>query len=341
MATGSQITVGGGRYKLGVKLGDGCFGEVFYGTDLDEGGPVAVKLFKAHVKLETAVQEAQFQRRLSEHPRIVSLRNVDVRSGAGPIVVTEYVPGGSVADRIGDGPAGLRLARRWTLDTADALIHAHANGVFHRDAKPSNLLLDTADHAALCDFGVAEDSFIGAGGAPLYAALTAPEQGSTSTTQRTEVWMLGALFYRLLLGVYPYPAGYALEPGATIDPQALDPQIPKAMARIIERALTADPSERYPTVRELRDALLPMKVVAGFEATSAPGTVAQWQAQIGSGTAIVEVIPSPCSTFTARLRVDRGSGPRQVDGRPRRKTQAEAKRDARTLLHAVVEGRLP
>src|SRR4051794_6444578 len=128
------VTVGGGRYRLRRRLGNGYFGDVYLGEDLDEGGRVAVKLLKPNVTLDEALLEARLQRRLSEHPRIVSLRNVDVRTGGGPIVVTEYWPGGSVADRVASGArAELREALRWLRDTADALVHAHALGIFHRD----------------------------------------------------------------------------------------------------------------------------------------------------------------------------------------------------------------
>jgi hypothetical protein len=105
---------------------------VHLARDLDEGGEVAVKLFDLGVTLDAAILEAQLQRRLSAHPRVVGLRNVDARTSAAPVVVTEYMPAGSVADRIGGGSAGLLSGLRWTLDAADALAHAHANGVFQR-----------------------------------------------------------------------------------------------------------------------------------------------------------------------------------------------------------------
>src|SRR4051794_5759945 len=101
------VTVGGGRYAVDRKLGEGHFGEVQLADDLDEGGKVAVKVFKKNFTLEEALLEGQLQRRLSDHARVVSLRNVDVRTGAGPIIVTEYRPAGSVADRVGPDRAAL------------------------------------------------------------------------------------------------------------------------------------------------------------------------------------------------------------------------------------------
>jgi eukaryotic-like serine/threonine-protein kinase len=342
MAGASQtVTVGGGRYELKRKLGSGGFGNVYYGLDLDEGGEVAVKLFKSTVTLDQALLEAQLQRRLSEHPRVVSLRNVDARTSTGPIVVTEYRPAGSVADRIGLGSAGLLLALRWTRDAADGLVHAHAQGIFHRDAKPSNLLLDGTGHASLCDFGVAEDNLTGRGGTAVYPSLIAPELAQTGTTEQTEVWMLGVLFYRLLFGQYPYPGGaIGVPPGTEV--AIPDPQVPAALIRVLRRALALDPADRYPSVAGLRADLLAASVVTEFRPVASPsGALARWEATIPVGLAIVEVTRSPKSTFTARLRIDRGNGPRTVNERPRRSTEKQAMRDARTLLRAVVEGRAP
>lgn len=303
---------------------------------------MAVKLFRADVRLDDAVLEAQLQRRLSAHPRVVGLRNLDVRTSAGPIVVSEYMPGGSVDQRCAGGTAGLLASLRWTLDAADALVHAHAHGVFHRDAKPSNLLLDPTGHASLCDFGVAEDSFNGGGDSMLYQALAAPEQPATGTTEQTEVWMLGTLLYRLLFGVYPHPSGaVGLPADARVNAQALSPQIPMALSRVLERALAVSLSERYATVLELRQALLAINVVTEFTPVHGANAIERWQASLDGGVATVDVIATPRSTFSARLRIDRGAGPRTVNSRPRRSTRQQAFRDARTLLRAVVEGRLP
>ena len=151
--------------------------------------------------------------------------------------------------------------------------------------------------------------------------------------------MLGTLLYRLILDQYPHPLGVA--PSAVVDPQAQDPQIPAALARIMQRALALDPADRYADVAELRDVLLPVHVVTEFQAAPEAPATHRWQAPVPGGTAIVEVIPSPHTTFTARLRLDRGHKPRTIRESPRRAGQRGALRDARTFLHAVVEGRLP
>lgn len=334
--------MGGGRYDLQRELGSGEFGTVHLATDLDEGGDVAVKTFKEGVTLDEALLEAQLQRRLSAHDRIVPLRNVDARTGPSPIVITEYRPDGSVAARIGNGPAGLLLGYRWTLDVADGLVHAHANDIFHRDAKPSNLLLDGTGHAALCDFGVAEDNLTGEGSSKVYPHLIAPEMPDAGTSEATEVWMLGALAYRLLVGEYPFPfGGYGLTGGTVVQPHLTNPQIPMALSRVLQDALAVDPADRHQGVDAMRKALLAANPVTEF--VEAPGgeAIARWKAKVRRGVAVVEVVPTARSTFTARIRLDQGSGPRTVDSRPARSSPGLALRDARTYLHAVVEGRAP
>ena len=333
------MTVGAGRYEIVRPLGHGHFGEVYLATDLDEGGDVAVKLFKPGIKLDDALLEAQLQRRLSDHPRVVSLRNIDARTSAGPIVVTEYRPRGSVADAVGALPAPLTDALRWTRDAGDALAHAHSQGVFHRDVKPSNLLLDSTGHAGLCDFGVAEDSIAGAGGDKTYPALVAPELPSTGTTERTEVFMLGVLLFRLACGEYPFPHGAIGLPVSTqVRPQDRNPQMPMALVRVIQNALAIDPTRRPGSAAAFVEDLLAVKVVTSFVAIPSPTALRAWEAPTSRGRAFVEVFPAPRATFQARLRIDRGSGPRTVEQSPRRTTAPLAFRDAHGLLRAVRRG---
>jgi Protein kinase domain len=243
---------------------------------------------------------------------------------------------------IGNGPAGLLLGHRWTLDVADGLVHAHSNDIFHRDARPSNLLLDGRSHAALCDFGVAEDNITGEGSNKAYPHLIAPEMFETGTTGGTEVWMLGALGYRLLVGEYPFPlGGYGLAAGTVVQPHLANPQIPMALARVLQQALAVDPADRYEDIDAMRKALLAANPVTEFVEAPDGTAIARWQAKVPRGIAVVEVVPTARSTFTARLRLDQGSGPRTIDCRPARSSPAQARRDARTYLRAVVEGRAP
>jgi serine/threonine-protein kinase len=259
-------------------------------------------------------------------------------------VVSEYLPGGSVEDRIGkSGRANLIDALRWTRNAADALAHAHSLGVFHRDTKPSNLLLDAAGNAALTDFGVSQDTIARVGGSQTYTALQAPEFSSTGSSEQTEVWMLACLLYRLVCGQYPYPAGAArLQTGATpVRPQDVDPQLPNAIVKVIQRGLELDLNQRHRTVAEFRRELLRCKAVTSFTSASPDaGVIDAWRASTAAGTVLVELARATHGRFQARLRLDRGRGLRQARTAEPRITEGLARRDCRTMMHAVVEGRI-
>jgi serine/threonine protein kinase len=113
--------------------------------------------------------------------------------------------GGSLADR---GRLGVPEAVRAGREIADALAHAHAHGVVHRDVKPDNVWLDAEGEAALGDFGVAvadgEPAPVAAG-TPLYAA---PEQArGEAVSERSDLYALGATLYELLCGSFALGQG--------------------------------------------------------------------------------------------------------------------------------------
>lgn len=125
-----------------------------------------------------------------------------------------------------------------------------------------------------------------------------------------------------------------------VKPQSLDPQVPAALQNVILTALAHDPAQRYDSIELMRRALIKAPVVSSFTSVTPPAsTVAQWEAHVARGTGIVDIVPVSRGRFQARLRLDLGSGPRTVKAADPRSTEAQARRDGRTLLHAVVEGR--
>jgi len=160
------------------------------------------------------------------------------------------------------GSAYFRWVAEVGLQSADALAHAHHQGVIHRDVKPSNLLIDARGNIWVTDFGLARrladpgvthhDSLLGT---PRYMS---PEQARTGSIDgRTDVYSLGATLYELLTLRPPFDGRTAaelidqigqLEP---VSPRAIDPRVPRDLETIVLKALAKRPADRYLTAEEL------------------------------------------------------------------------------------------
>jgi serine/threonine protein kinase/tetratricopeptide (TPR) repeat protein len=207
-----------GHYTLDRQLGMGGMGSVWLGHRSDGRfeGAVAIKLL--NLALLDPQGRARFARegtllaRLA-HPGVARLFDAGVTPAGQPYLVLEYVEGTPIDrfadDRRLDVPARLALF----LQVADAVAHAHANLVVHRDLKPSNLLVDIDGRVKLLDFGIAtvvDRAGDGTSAATWTAtraftpAYAAPEQVTHGAiTTATDVYALGVLLHRLLVGVHP------------------------------------------------------------------------------------------------------------------------------------------
>src|SRR5918999_693652 len=184
--------------------------------------------------------------------------------------VMALVTGGSLATLIAREPRQpIDEVRRLLCEIADALAYAHLRGVIHRDIKPDNILLDgETGRAMVTDFGIARAIEAGtrltvtglAVGTPTYMS---PEQavGEREIDGRSDIYSLGVLAYQMLTGRVPFTAGNSVamlmkhvnerpRPIAELRPDA-----PKGLREAIERALTKEPEDRWPTAATLRDAL--------------------------------------------------------------------------------------
>src|SRR6266508_2442974 len=223
------------RYRLAGHLGNGNFGEVWRGRDVQQDVEVAVKLVAPHVTLDEVLLETQLLTRLRDHERVVTVRNVSIDPPV-PFIVMYYLPSGSVEARLESGQVSLVQAVRWTRNALAGLGHAHAMGVLHRDIKPGNLLLDDELRAVLSDFGIAEDTVRNLLANPnVYGVHAAPEllQGLGSSVQ-TDIFALGCTLYRLATGTYPFASIADIQ--AWVGPKdahKLNPQIPLSLTRVL------------------------------------------------------------------------------------------------------------
>jgi serine/threonine protein kinase len=147
-----------GRYRLDSLIATGGFAEVYRAYDQELQRVVAIKIPKRSQvdSTDSFLAEARRVARL-KHPSIVPVHDVGIEDGT-CYIVTEYVEGGSLANRMMQGTVSQAKGLAWIAEIADALEHAHLAGVIHRDIKPANILIDRHGRALLADFGIAQSA---------------------------------------------------------------------------------------------------------------------------------------------------------------------------------------
>jgi serine/threonine-protein kinase len=175
---------------------------------------------------------------------------------AGPFIAAEWLPGGTLEDRLGQGPLPADETRRVAQGMAAGLAHLHLRGLVHRDLKPANVMFDEEDRPKLADFGLAR-STAGAGtlteaGTVLgTAAYISPEQAAGEPAgAASDVYSFGVILFRMLTGALPFTADSAI---ALVDMhrraqpptvESLEPNAPRDLAALTAAALRKDPTQR-------------------------------------------------------------------------------------------------
>ncbi|HEX3834639.1 MAG TPA: serine/threonine-protein kinase [Solirubrobacteraceae bacterium] len=273
------------RYRLHRRLGAGAFGTVWMARDERLERDVAVKLLaRERIVGGRFEREARAAARLA-HPGIVTLYEAAV-DDEGAYLVSELVLGSTLDTLLEAGQLSDRDIVGIAIVLCDALEHAHAQGVVHRDVKPSNVLVPDAGRrgsipsqlAKLTDFGVARvigsEGLTNTGDVLGTLAYMAPEQAEgLEAGASADLYSLAIVVYEALTGVNPVRATTAFQRarklGAHLPPlrrQRRD--LPGELARAIDRALRPRPRERG-TVADLRAALRTARPVVGDE----PGIV--------------------------------------------------------------------
>ena len=260
----------GDDYEVVRPLGAGGFAVVFLVRDLRLKRDLAVKVLAPDVV--TPVVRERFRREAETvaslaHPNIVPLHFVGQHEQMVYLAMA-CIDGGSLADRLAR-ETRLAVCDAVTLfgEVARALAFAHKRGVLHRDIKPENILLDTETGRALVtDFGIARSgdtaSLTATGmlvGTPAYLA---PEQvAGEAADHRADLFALGVVMYQALAGEAPFtgptPTAVLLKRLAA-DPvpvETLRPDLPIALARLVQRCLARDPAERVQSAGEVVEAL--------------------------------------------------------------------------------------
>lgn len=254
-----------GRFRVLERIGSGGMGVVHRAFDERLQRDVAVKEVAAPDP-ERVLREAQAAARLN-HPGIATLYELG-RMGSSAMLVSELVPGATLAEARAGGALADRDVAEIGLDLCDALAHAHAQGVIHRDVKPQNVIVcedgGVGRRAKLMDFGIARLA-----GAPTLTrtgevvgtlAYMAPEQSEgLPAGPEADVYSLALTLYECWAGhnpvAGPTPAATARRIGEPVPPLAAQrPDLPSPLADAIDACLHPDPLER-PSPATLRDAL--------------------------------------------------------------------------------------
>jgi hypothetical protein len=258
------------RYLLEAPLGQGSVGTTYRAYDETLKRVVAVKL-----TAERYAGDDEFARRFMaaaaaagrlSHPNAVTVLDAGIHEGR-PFVVMELVEGRSLRElQADDARIPVSQCIRIVAQAADAVHHAHRQGLIHGDVRPENVMISSRGAVKLADFGltraaVATDLTL-LGSALKRAPYTAPEHfGGGRPTELSDVYALGVLLYELLTGVEPHAPSVALaaatqRPDAAPPPSKLRPDAPANLDHVVARATSADPRRRYASAQELRTALM-------------------------------------------------------------------------------------
>lgn len=264
-------------YKIEKKLGAGAMATVWKARQLRLDRDVAIKIlprkFTSNPQfIERFIAEGRSAAQLN-HPNIVQAYDVD-KAGDLYFFVMEYVDGRTVYDDI---TKHKRLSEREAIDIAiqiaDALQHAHAKGLIHRDVKPKNVMITKEGVAKLADMGLAravsdkEMAEAEAGkafGTPYYIS---PEQirGERQIGPPADIYSLGATLYHMVTGSVPYDGP---NPSAVmhkhlkaelVPPDHVNPKLSAGISQIIEMMMAKDPKARYQKCSDVRADLLAVR----------------------------------------------------------------------------------
>ena len=328
-----------GRYAMFERRGGGNFGLVYRGRDLYLERDVAVKLIEAErATLDSTLTEARIQA-LCAHPNVVSVYDVRIEPPV-PMIVMEYLPGGSAEDRVTEGIA-LMDALRWTRNALQGLAHAHGLGILHRNLKPGNLLVLANGEAALSDFGIAEDTIRGRFATDKhYWPLVAPELlDLRPTSVQSDVWAMGCLLYRLLTGRWPFLSVDDIRAAKYQPPQRSNPQVTRALSRVVAGALEPDLAQRFTSARNMLAEVAKCRADCSWVRCDEDGAVEAWTTSIEGAQVAARVLHAPRGNFEVEVTIDRGSSPRHARPNQRFSSEALARNRLSTILRNGVEGK--
>ena len=291
------------HYEIVRRLGAGGSGIVYLAQDTLLQRPVVLKILRtgpltAEQTRNTMLREARLASAI-EHPNVCAIFEVG-ESGDEAYIAMQYVPGQSLDQIIARGPASLQLVLSVGIQTADGLQAAHSLGIFHRDLKPQNVMVSEGGLVKILDFGLAHRlSSEEAGFDPARAAAgTAGEAHSTAVTRggtmrymapeqfvtghssvQSDIWALGVVLYELAGGQHPFARADAEDFQVIRSIQFFDspdleefaPGTSPELKSVIATCLEKNPSRRYASAAQVREALRTIMKAGQIETGIIPG----------------------------------------------------------------------
>lgn len=262
-----------GRYKYIRKIGKGAFGTVLLVEDMVVDERLVLKFLNPGVSsdeemMKRFIHELRYSRKIT-HKNVIRIYDFIALGGLYAISM-EYFASHPLSDELKDEkPLPLETALQYSCDIATGMQVAHHAGIVHRDLKPANVLIDDERLVKVVDFGVAA---AGAGGdtqltrtgyvigSPKYMA---PEQIlGKKVDEKADIYSLGVMLYEMLTGFPPYTRGdqmavmYQHVQGKAKRTHELNPNVPRELSDLVARCMSVDKSKRFPSMDELRAALM-------------------------------------------------------------------------------------
>ncbi len=269
-----------GRYLIEKELGHGGVGAVYLARDckLHDKAVVVKVLLEKSVKDQWLVQKfSQEKEALArvDHPGVVGILDTGELPDGNPYFVMQFVDGVSLREAISQAPEGMELERVAAIarQVGSALNAVHTKGIYHRDLKPENIMLQTlnrgTEQVKIVDFGIAKikesvvapSTVTGAATAGTIIYMSPEQLHGIKVTAASDIYSFGVIAYELVTGRRPFkPETIAhlsdmQRQGVRVKPSDLRPRLSAEAERIILKALSYEPSDRYANAQEFGDAL--------------------------------------------------------------------------------------